>query len=62
MKIELTEERSFNSPSPWYKILVDGIFVIGSFKEEEIKELYEKIKANPDLIKTKENVLKSEEI
>lgn len=62
MKIELKEEKQYNNPYKWYRIEIDGVFIIGSYDKEKIKELYEEIKANPDIVKTKENVLKSEEI
>jgi hypothetical protein len=62
MKIELTEEHKFNNPYPWYRITIDGEFIVGSYDKDEIEKRYEEIKANPDVIQTKEKVLKSEEI
>ena len=62
MKIELKKEEVYNNPYPWFKIEIDGVFITGSYDHESIKKKFDEIKANPDIIKTKENVLQSEEI
>ncbi|NBW33733.1 MAG: hypothetical protein EBR30_01610 [Cytophagia bacterium] len=61
MKVELIKEERFNE-SPYYIIKVDDKFVTGSGYEDKAEELYNELISNPDVLKTKVKILKSEEI
>lgn len=64
MKLKLEEEEGYGRSvgiGPWYRITADGRFINGNTDLESMQKLFEKIKANPDIINDR-NVLKSEEI
>ena len=61
MKVELIEEQKYNG-EPWYIVQVDGQYIIGTGNKLNADKMYNEIIANPDVIKTKVNILKSEEI
>jgi len=61
MKVELIKEERFNE-SPYYIIRVDDKFVTGSPEQEKAEKLYNDLISNPDALKTKIEILKSEEI
>lgn len=61
MKLEIVKEEKFNEPI-WYFLRVDGISYQCSRNLEEIEDLYNKFVEDPELIKEKKTVLKSQEI
>ena len=61
MKVELIEEIKYNE-QPWYIIRVDGQYIKGTGNKIIAEGLYNEIVADPDSIKTKINVLKSQEV
>lgn len=61
MKVELIKEERFNE-SPYYIIRVDDKFVTGSPEQEKAEKLYNDLISNPDALKTKIEILKSQEI
>jgi len=61
MKIELSEEKKFNS-DPWYIVRVDGQYITGSGDKEKAEGLYNELVSDPEMLKTKVNILKSQEI
>lgn len=61
MKVELIKEERFNE-DPYYIIRVDDKFVTGSSLEDKAEKLYNDLVSNPDALKTKVKILKSEEI
>ena len=61
MKIELSVEQKFNA-EPWYIVRVDGQYVTGTGIKEKAEELYDKLVSDPEMLKTKVNILKSQEI
>jgi hypothetical protein len=62
MKVDLIEQVEPFSDQPWYGIRVNGTSIKWSKDKEVIDSIYNDILANPDLLKTKENILKSQEI
>ena len=62
MKVELIEQLEPFSDTPWYGIKVDGTSVKWSKDKKVIDDIYNEIINNPELLKTKENILKSQEI
>ena len=62
MKLQLEKEHKEGPSGPWYRITTDGRYVYGSFDLEEIQKMYEKFKANPELLKNDTEILQSEEI
>ncbi len=58
MKIELEEVLKIGEP-PWYRIMVNGDFVIGSIDREKMEKKYEEIKDNPKMVKEVKKVLLS---
>jgi len=62
MTVDLVEQVEPFSDQPWYGIRVDGSSVKWSKDKSVIETMYNDILANPDLLKTKENILKSQEI
>lgn len=63
MKLILEKEhKESTSGLPWYRITVDDKFISGSSDIEVITKLYEKIKANPEILKSEREILRSEEI
>jgi len=61
MKIELIEEKKYNG-EPWYIVQVDGQYIIGTGNKLNADKMYNEIVADPNIIKTKVNILKSEEV
>ena len=61
MKIELIEEQKYNG-EPWYIVQVDGQYIIGTGNKLNADKMYNEIIADPNIIKTKVNILKSEEV
>jgi hypothetical protein len=61
MKIELVEEQRFNG-EPWYIIQVDGQYVKGTGNKLVAEKMYNEIITDPNILKTKINILKSEDI
>lgn len=61
MKLELIEEIKYNE-QPWYIIRVDGQYIKGTGNKIVADKLYDEIMADPDVVKTKINILKSQEI
>jgi hypothetical protein len=62
MKIELIEQMEPFSDQAWYGVRVNGTSVKWSKDKGEIEKVYNEIISNPDIIKTKEIILKSQEI
>jgi hypothetical protein len=62
MKVELVEQVEPFNDDPWYGIRVNGASIKWSKDKSVIDTIYNDILANPDLLKTKENILKSQEI
>ncbi len=62
MKVDLIEQVEPFSDQPWYGIRVDGSSVKWSKDKSVVETMYNDILANPELLKTKENILKSQEI
>jgi len=62
MKVELIEQLEPFSDSPWYGVKVNGTSIKWTREKEVAETIYNDILTNPDLLKTKENVLKSEEV
>jgi hypothetical protein len=61
MKIELVEETKYNG-EPWYVVRVDDVYIIGTGNKLNADKMYDEIVADPNIIKTKVNILKSEEV
>lgn len=61
MKIELISEEAFGK-DPFYEVRVDGHFITGSSKLETAESLYNQVLSNPDALKTKKTVLRSDKI
>lgn len=61
MKLEIVKEEKL-AEATWYCLKVDDVAVQFSRKLEEIEELFEQIKANPEIVKDRKTVLKCEEI
>lgn len=61
MKVELIEEIKYNE-QPWYIIRVNGTYIKGTGNKIVAEKLYEEIIADPSVVETKQNILKSEEI
>ena len=62
MKVDLIEQVEPFSDQPWYGIRVDGSSVKWSKDKSVVETMYNDILANPELLKTKENILQSQEI
>ena len=62
MKVDLIEQLEPFSDEPWYGIRVDGSSIKWSKDKKVIDGLYNDILSNPDILKTRENVLKSQEV
>jgi len=62
MKVDLVEQTEPFSDEIWYGIRVNGTSVKWSRDKEVIEAIYNDILTNPDVLKTKENILKSEEV
>lgn len=61
MTLEILKEEKYNE-ADWYILKLDGIAIQCSRKLEEMEQMYEELKNNPELLNTKITVLKSEEI
>lgn len=61
MKLEILQETS-HEDGVWYSLKVDGRSKKYSRKLEEIEQLYQEIKDNPEILNPTIDVLKSEEI
>ena len=61
MTLEIIKEEKFNEGT-WYALNVNNIPHKYSRKLEEVEQLYEEIKSNPEILNTKVTVLKTEEI
>jgi len=62
MKIDLIEQQEPFKEEAWYGIRVNGTSVKWSKDKGEIEKVYNEIISNPDIIKTKEIILKSQVI
>ena len=62
MKVELVEQHEPFSDQPWYGVRVNGTSIKWTREKEVAETIYNDILANPDLLKTKENILQSQEI
>jgi hypothetical protein len=62
MKVDLVEQMEPFSDSPWYGVRVNGSSVKWSRDKEVAEAIYNDIINNIDATKTKEIILKSEEI
>lgn len=62
MKVDLVEQSEPFSDEIWYGVRVNGSSVKWSRDKEVIEALYNDILTNPDVLKTKENILKSQEV
>ena len=62
MKVDLVEQTEPFSDEIWYGIRVDGLSVKWSRDKAVIEAIYNDIINNPDVLKNKENILKSEEV
>jgi hypothetical protein len=62
MKVDLIEQVEPFSDQPWYGIRVNGTSIKWSKDKSVVETIYNDILANPDLLKTKENILQSQEI
>lgn len=61
MKLEIIKETKFTDGT-WYTLKADGLIIDCSRKLEEVEQMYEKIKEDPNLIKGSKTILKSEEV
>ena len=61
MIVEFVKETHIGD-APWFSIYVDGAYKTGSYREENIKKLYDDIVTNPDMLKKQKEVLNSAEI
>lgn len=62
MKVDLVEQSEPFSDEIWYGVRVDGSSVKWSRDKAVIEAIYNDIINNPDVLKNKENILKSEVI
>jgi hypothetical protein len=62
MKVELIEQYEPFSDEAWYGVRVNGSSVKWSRDKAVIEAIYNDILTNPDILKTKENILKSQKI
>jgi hypothetical protein len=62
MKVDLVEQSEPFSDELWYGVRVDGSSVKWSRDKAAIEAIYNDIINNPDVLKNKENILKSEEV
>ena len=62
MTVDLVEQSEPFSDEIWYGVRVNGSSVKWSRDKEVIEAIYNDILTNPDIIKTKEIILKSQEI
>ena len=62
MTVDLVEQSEPFSDEIWYGVRVNGVSVKWSRDKAVIEAIYNDILTNPDVLKTKENILKSEEV
>lgn len=62
IKIEIVEEIEPFSELPWFRVIVDGVTVKLSRDLAYAQTVYDEIINDPNVLKTKEIVLKSEDI
>jgi hypothetical protein len=62
MKVELIEQYEPFSDEAWYGVRVNGSSVKWSRDKEVAEAIYNDILTNPDVTKTKEIILKSQEV
>ena len=61
MKLEIIKEEKFNEPT-WYFFKVDGITYQCSKDLQDMEEVYNNVKINPEIVKNNKTILRSEEI
>lgn len=61
MRVELVEEIKYDG-EPWYVVKIDGLYFKGTGNKLNAEKHYNDIINDPSIIKTKENILKSQEI
>jgi len=61
MRVELVEEIKYDG-EPWYVVKIDGLYFKGTGNKLNAEKHYNDIVNDPSIIKTKENILKSQEI
>jgi hypothetical protein len=61
MKVELVEETKFNG-EPWYIVQVNGEYLKGTGNKILAEKMYDQIIADPSVVETKINILKSQDI
>jgi hypothetical protein len=62
MKIELVEQMEPFSDQPWYGVRVNGASIRWTRDKEVAEAIYNDILNNPDVTKTKEIILKSQQV
>ena len=62
MTVDLVEQSEPFSDETWYGVRVNGSSVKWSRDKAVIEAIYNDILTNPDILKTKENILKSQKI
>ena len=62
MTVDLVEQSEPFSDEIWYGVRVNGSSVKWSRDKAVIEAIYNDILTNPDILKTKENILKSQKI
>jgi hypothetical protein len=60
MKVDLIEQNEPFSDETWYGVRVNGSSVKWSRDKAVVEAIYNDIISNPDVLKTKENILKSQ--
>lgn len=61
MIVEFVKEKTIGD-EPWFSIYVDGAYKTGSYREENVKKIYDAIVANPDVLKKQKEILHSAEL
>lgn len=61
MTLEIVKEEAYGEPI-WYFVRVDGSSIRCSKNLEEMQEFYDELKNNPELVRPKKTILKSDEI
>jgi len=62
VKIEMVEQLEPFSDNPWYGVRVNDKTVKWCRDKETAQAIYDEIINNPDVLKTKENILYSQDI
>jgi hypothetical protein len=60
MKVDLIKQNEPFSDETWYGVRVNGSSVKWSRDKAVVEAIYNDIISNPDVLKTKENILKSQ--